>query len=103
MNTSDETVSLNSLKIKLENLDNYQLYNVENRKHDRSKNVLEKLSKNFPNQFKETVTCLCSDYSDIFGYGDRDSKFQISSETSSILSSPFGLETEKISTIRWKN
>jgi len=52
-------------KIQFENLTDYDIHNsnLENR----SEQVISKLRKNFPEQFKNQLTELCTRYSDVFG------------------------------------
>jgi len=59
----DQVVKVN--KIQYENLKDYDIHNTDT--GNRSEQILSKLKKNFPDQFKNQLTELCTQYSDVFG------------------------------------
>ena len=68
LNNNKTDVTIKITNIKTENLENYDIYSKQTIKHKNRKNkILEKLSANFPNEFKNELTTLCTNYVDIFG------------------------------------
>lgn len=67
LNTTSENKILDSRKIATESLTNYNIVHANNAQDDRTGKILSRLKKNFPEQFSEPLSKLCSDYSDVFG------------------------------------
>ena len=65
MNLNDEPVFLRKVTVQSETLSNFNVYDPPNRKTTRPE-VLQKLQKNFPPLFHNSLTKLCSDYNDVF-------------------------------------
>lgn len=65
LNTTDTDQLINLNNLKYEPLSNYDV--VHTNQINRTKRVLNELEKNFPPQFKNQLTELCTEYSDVFG------------------------------------
>ena len=68
LNCNNENLSIDVSNIITENLNNYDI--IKPKEHDnnleRKDRIINTLSKNFPNEFKNELTNLCSKYTDIF-------------------------------------
>lgn len=68
LNTTNKNVLLENIQIEPESLNLYHILTTDPVKStpERKARILDKLNKNCPLQYKESLTNLCSDYTDIF-------------------------------------
>lgn len=66
VNTTDENVVIDYTQIKTENLNDYEFVNLSHTSDEKSREKLDKLSKNFPNFIRNELEYLCSKYIDVF-------------------------------------
>lgn len=66
LNTTSENIFLQNVKIKTENIANYNIHYLKNTQTKNQTEILQKLSKNFPLFAKEKLTTLCTEFIDIF-------------------------------------
>ena len=66
LNTNSCDTALNTMEIITEDLSDYDIIWTTEESGNRFERVIDKLKKNFPDQFKDTLTTLCTEYSDIF-------------------------------------
>ena len=66
LNTNSCDTALNTMEIITEDLSDYDIIRTTEDAGNRFERVIDKLKKNFPDQFKDTLTTLCTEYSDIF-------------------------------------
>lgn len=67
LNTTSQNVILNTKSIATESLKNYDLIEQKYLQNDRKEEILSRLEKNCPKEFKDQLHKLCSDYTDVFG------------------------------------
>jgi len=65
LNITNKTAIIQLNTLKIEPLDDYDI--IKYNKNVTKEEILEKLNKNFPPQFKEILNELCTQYTDIFG------------------------------------
>jgi len=63
--TTDKTAIIQLNTLKVEPLDDYDI--IKSNKNVSKEEILDKLNKNFPPQFKEILNEICTKYTDIFG------------------------------------
>lgn len=66
INVSDHSRIVDKNKIITHNMDNYDVYNFDKPKTERTKQVVDLLNKNAPDYVKPEFNELCKDYADIF-------------------------------------
>lgn len=66
VNTTTETVTLQNVKLNVENIDNFNVYDPTQYTAVDRPEVLRKLQKNFPSFVYDPLTKLCSGYLDVF-------------------------------------
>ena len=66
LNTNSHDISINNPQISYENLCDYDIIDLS-KFNSRETEILQRLSKNFPERHKEKLTNLCKEFSDIFG------------------------------------
>ena len=68
LNTTNNIITIKQDNIQTENVSDYEIImKNSNKREERKSKVINLLKKNFPVQFKTTLTKLCREYSDIFG------------------------------------
>ena len=66
LNINFHNTYVENLQVKTESMNNYDIYQIDEREKDKSKIIMDKLSKNFPNFVKKELHELCKQYTDIF-------------------------------------
>lgn len=67
LNTNSNTVTIEESQISTEDINDYEIIPNKSYEHKRNTKILEILRKNFPKQFENTLTNLCTKFSDVFG------------------------------------
>lgn len=67
LNTNTDTVILKNPQILTEDINDYEIITTTKGKKNRKSEILKILKNKFPKRFENTLTNLCSEFSDIFG------------------------------------
>lgn len=70
LNTTNEYVDIKNTCIPIDDLNEYNVYNIENESKNRNLRLREELSRDIPKCIKEEVTSLCEEFADVFGLKD---------------------------------
>lgn len=66
VNINDNPIQCRNVKIQSEKLENYNIYDSPNPINNNKPEILQKLQKNFPPLHYNSLTTLCTEYSDVF-------------------------------------